>query len=517
MILRSSEQTRYEELCARHLNPVPYAGTMLATAAATWPERVALISAQESWTFIQLYRQALKVHQILTQRTIQPGQRVIIWLPNSLGFYAAYHGAWMACAVVVPLNIFMSTAERTHVFTDCQPSLIITSKAQESSLSDIPAQNGALQVWYIDELAALPEPTADPANHPPCTINPEDMCILLYTSGTTGLPKGVMLSSRAVYHNALQGIARLDPQDGDSVWCALPLFHSLMQNACIWSPCISGTTIIIVASLTRTALLAGLAQRPTVVIAVPALWGLLCNMKKYGVQFDNARYLVSGGDALPSKIALGVELLYGRQLCNGYGLSETSPFIAIHTENLRTTTTCVGKPFVDTQVRIVDAQDQEMTAGMPGKLLVRGPQLMNGYYQAPQATAQIIRPDGWLDTGDLAYVDYQGRIYICGREKDLIAYKGIKIYPQEIENCIMQDPAVTAVGVIGVPDEYGQIPIAYVQATQLGPQVVQRLMMLCKGNLAAYKVPRRIIVMDKLPMTSTGKVNKKQLRQDYGL
>lgn len=224
---------------------------------------------------------------------------------------------------------------------------------------------------------------------------------------------------------------------------------------------------------------------------------------------DHVRYMISGGDALPDKIRMYVELLYGRKLCNGYGLSETSPFIAVDFDDTVSPTHTVGKPLAQIQCQIRD--------GDPiGTLWIKGPNIMLGYYNAPQATQQILQ-DGWLDTGDLARIDAFGKIVICGRAKDIIVNKGIKIYPQEIETLLMSHPLVTMVAVIGVGEhDADQYPLAYVVLKESTKNALDVLYQFCQQNLASYKIPRQFIIVDELPLTATGKINKKLLKEQYG-
>lgn len=514
------ELTRFTRLYNELLAPENklYAGQMLHRAFTLWPQQIALICQQETLTFEQLYHQASAVSFFLQENGILPGDRVMILYENSLPFYSAYHGAWQAGAVVVPVNTFMREKELEHVLNDAQPHVLIVSDKLHATATNL--FDKIPLVIRQEQLNSLCSQSFT-KNYTPRTLPHHELSVLLYTSGTTGLPKGVMLSSYNCVYNSIQGISVFDTQQGDRILCSLPLFHSFMQNGCIWSPCLLGAAIIIVPKIDRKTLFAAIAHKPTIVLGVPQLFGLFCMMKK--IDFTSVRYFVCGGDALPNKIRKFFELTYGRKICNGYGLSETSPFISVDLEDTRSDTNTVGKPLIGINVQLkdnthlVDTQPSNNHAhDKPiGVLWVKGENIMLGYYNAPEATAQII-DNGWLNTGDLARINSRGALVICGREKDLIVSKGINIYPQEIENCIMQHAAVEGVGAIGLKTEHNdEVPVAYVASREYAdnPTPLQdELMRLCQQHLAAYKVPRHFIILKELPMTSTGKVDKKELR-----
>lgn len=499
--------TRFTQLYNELLHPDKplYGGHMLKRAADLFPERTALICEDQKLTFKELYEQACTISAFLQEHGVQPGHKVMILYENSLNFFRAYHAAWQIGTVVIPVNTFMHEKELTHVIQDAQPQVIIVSEKLEQKVAAL-YHHAQLSVTQkeLDLIITTPRE---------CLLRAQDqqaLSVLLYTSGTTGLPKGVMLSSFNCIYNSIQGIASFSSRPDDSILCALPLFHSFMQNACIWSACLLGATVIVVPKIDRKALLSALAHQPTAVCGIPQLFGLFCILKK--VTFPRVRYFISGGDALPDKIRNYFELVFGRKICNGYGLTETAPFISVDMEDTRSATNCVGRPFIGMECELRDEAGVRTTAEV-GTLWVKGKNVMLGYYNAPQATATMVR-DGWLNTGDLATIIADGRIFIRGREKDLIIRNGIKIYPQEVENIIMQHPHVTAVGVIGAPHETdGQTPVAYIATTQDIP--VAELEALCRNHLAAYKIPRQFIILKELPATSTGKVDKKALRTLY--
>jgi long-chain acyl-CoA synthetase len=343
--------------------------------------------------------------------------------------------------------------------------------------------------------------------------DPDEMAALLYTSGTTGFPKGVMLSSKNILTNVVQIITAVDVSSKDCLLSILPLFHSFAQNISVWTTTFLGAKTIVVPKIERSWIIDGFKHKPTVVIAVPALYGLMCMMRN--LDFSTIRFFVSGGDALPDKIRSIFEMVYRRKLCNGYGLTETSPFVAADLDDSLKSTNTVGIPAVGLACSLRDEHDVPVAAGQVGILWVKGDNVMLGYYNASDATEDILK-DGWLNTGDFARFDEYGRLVIVGRFKDLIIHKGFNIYPQEIENILMGYPGMVQAAVVGLTDEQtGEVPVAYVVVKEPSATLEQDLKTLCMNNLAAYKVPRHFIVLEKLPLTSLSKVNKKVLRLEY--
>ncbi len=272
-----------------------------------------------------------------------------------------------------------------------------------------------------------------------------------------------------------------------------------------------GCAGIVVQRIERKAILQGLAHKPAIFTGVPALYGLLCLLKN--APLDSVNLFVSGGDALPDKIRMAFALLYGRKICSGYGLTETSPLLTSDFDDLLIPTNSVGLPFIDVAIAIRDEKGTELPRNTIGQIWTSGPQIMLGYYNAPEATQKVIR-DGWFDTGDLGYLDDTSKLVITGRIKDLIIHKGFNIYPQEIENVILSHPNVLQVGVVGQSDpDVGQVPVAFVRLRKRQEGIEQALKQLCMQHLAVYKIPRSFVCDTKeLPTTATGKVNKKVLR-----
>lgn len=485
-----------------------YAGRLLQRAARLFPEQRGLIFKDHVMTYRELYQRVLAFAVVLKSKGVVPRDRVIICFENSPEFYIAYYAVWHLGAIVAPINTFLKEVELSHIINDAQPRLIVTSSDR-------------VELFKKTNVTPLPEilSEGDMANvnlagqaGEPIDLEPDEMAALLYTSGTTGLPKGVMLSSRNIMTNILQGVARIQIGYEERILGVLPLFHVFAQNVCVWSTMFVGATIILVPKIERRHILEGFEHKPTGFMGIPALYGLLCMLKT--VPLGSVKFFISGGDALPDKIRSYFSLLYRRKICNGYGLTETSPIIAVDFDDVAQPTGTIGKPVVGVQCQLRNEQGQSVAQGQVGELWVKGDNIMLGYYKAPEATAQVLQ-DGWFNTGDVMYMDESGKLVVTGRTKDTIKHKGFNIYPAEIENVIMSHPNVMRVGVVGKQDNtHGEVPVAFVQLRQEEAGVAEALRVLCDQHLATYKVPREFICsVDEIPVTATGKVDKKVLRK----
>lgn len=488
-------------------------GQLLAQSAQLYGDRIALICLGKRVSFKELYFRAYALTKKLHAKGVKPRDRVLLFFENSIEFYIGYFAIAQAGAVVAPLNTFLREKELEHIIRDAHPRLMIASKELIARLAEDHIEN-LPELLTEDDMAMNDVVQEHTIEVPPSYLQPDEMAALLYTSGTTGLPKGVMLSARNIMVNCIEGITRLGIGlvKDERAFGVLPLFHSFAQTACVWGSILMGATVIVVPKIERRYIMEGLTHKPTVFLGVPALFGLMCLLKT--ADLSSVKYFISGGDALPDRIRAAFALVYQRKICTGYGLSETSPTISAYMEDETVVTTCVGRPIVGVTVEIRDEAGAVLEPGTIGEIWVTGQNIMLGYYNEPEKTKEVIK-NGWLDTGDLGYIDDKGRLIITGRLKDVIVNKGFKIYPQEIENVLLMYPGVIRVGVIGEIDPMsGEIAVAYVQLRHMEPDIEQKLKNLCTQNLASYKIPRKFIcVTHNLPTTATGKVDKKVLRK----
>ncbi len=501
----SSELKRFQELykSLTQNNKLIHVGLLLQRAAKNWPDNVMVICDDVKITYKELYHRASIYAKQLKELGVKPKDRVVLYYENSIEFYIAYFAIWQSGGIIAPLNVFLTDVEVAHIIKDAEPSAIIVSQELKSRLDKHQTKLPSVIVG-IDSINSYKK---EETNIPERDI--DDLAALLYTSGTTGFPKGVMLSSKNIITNTIQGISRLETSPDDTVFCALPLFHSLPQNTCIWSNVVLGSTAIITSKIDRKNIINALKHKPTFIVAVPALYGLFCKLKT--LDFSSVRYFFSGGDALSDKIRAYFSLIYRRKLCNGYGLTETSPFIAVDMDDYMQPTSTIGIPFIGITCSIRDG-NKKLENGKTGVLWIKGDNVMLGYYKAPEATSLILQ-DGWFNTGDLAYIDKNEKIVLTGREKDLIKQKGINVFPQEIENVLLSHSKIMQAGVVGLKNDDEEIIMAFVASDEQDHQTLSKeLLELCKRNLAAYKIPKKFIIKKMLPLTSTDKIDKKQLK-----
>jgi long-chain acyl-CoA synthetase len=513
----NKEHQIYNQLVASFVkdNRPIFAGELLARAAHLFGDITALITAEKKLTYKELYAQATALSLHLHTLGVRPRDRVLMLMENSIEFYVVYWAIWQCGAIVVPVNTFLHTHELGHIIRDSQPRLIVTSKKLNATVEKVKEAQDAetFPLVLIEEEIVWKLAPYQGADYIIPLLKPHECALLLYTSGTTGEPKGVMLTSHNIVTNAFQAAARLRMITGEQecFFAVLPLFHAFAQNTCVWLPVASGSSVIVVSKIDRTSIVEGLKFNPTIFFGFPALYGLLCLMKT--AVLDSIKLFVSGADAMPDRIRSAFGLLYGRKIASGYGLTEASPVVAINHLNDERPTNNVGIPVVGLEVEIRDVDGQKLAAHEIGTLWIKGGNVMAGYYHAQEATDAILQ-DGWLCTGDLAAVNAKGEIIIHGRSKDLIIHKGFNIYPQEVENILLKHPAVFKVAVVGREEAAsGQVPVAYVALKSRPAAIEQELRTLCSKYLASYKIPRTFVCMDDLPMSPTGKIDKKQLQR----
>jgi len=523
-----SDQDYFDQLLQNTIknDQVMCVGRLLEYAAHEYKDSLALIYNDIQVSYQELYTRACAATRLLREKGVKPRDRVLLYVDNSIEFYIGYYGVVQLGAIIAPLNIFLKDRELVHIIADAQPVAIIASEGSINHLKTMITDSSIILISDLEISHRLPisQQIFQELSCDIYDLDQDELSVLLYTSGTTGLPKGVMLSSKNIMINMIQLASRSRLKQQERVFGVLPLFHSFAQNTCVWSAFFLGHTVIVIPKIDRRYIIAGLRYKPTIFLGVPALYGLLCLLKT--ADLDSVKYFISGGDALSDKIRAAFALLYRRKIISGYGLTEASPVLSASFDDLSLPTDTVGKPLVNLACELRDEEGNVLPQDHVGRLWVKGGNIMLGYYNDPEKTAREVQ-DGWLDTGDLATFDASGKLRIVGRLKDLIISKGFNIYPQEIENVIMGHSAVIRVAVIGREEEsVGEVPVAYVQlkdidteaALTIKKEMIKKEMIekdlrsLCIKQLAGYKVPKDFIIYKELPVTATGKVDKKALR-----
>jgi long-chain acyl-CoA synthetase len=485
----------------------------LIRSAELGPARPAVRLDDTIVTYRDLREQSARVAGLLRDRGVQPGDRVAIMLPNVPEFAVIYYAVMRAGAVAVPMNPLLKAREVTHYVADSGARLIFAGlDCAEEALAGV-ASTGTGYVIVdrrFHDLLADVVPVVSVVDRAST-----DTAVILYTSGTTGLPKGAELTHGNLTTNAATVASDLI-QVGvqDVIFGGLPLFHSFGQTCGLNTAVRVGACLTLVSRFTPEKALQVMARdRVTIFEGVPTMYVALLGATDRG-EYDLSalRVCVSGGAALPVEVLRGFEAEFGCMILEGYGLSETSPVASFnHPDRVRKPGS-IGTPIRGVRMRVVDEKGEEVAPGTVGEIAIRGDNLMKGYWRRSEATAEAI-PDGWFRSGDLGRVDADGFFFIVDRKKELIIRGGYNVYPREIEEVLYEHPSIVEAAVIGVPDEsLGEEVGAAVVLKPAATATVEEIRDFVKAQVAAYKYPRHVWVLPTLPKGPTGKVLKREIR-----
>jgi long-chain acyl-CoA synthetase len=486
----------------------------LTQAANSHGSRTALRLADQTVTYADLLQSAARVAGLLSSLGVTAGDRVAVMMPNLPQFAAIYYGILRAGGVVVPMNPLLKSREVAYYLGDSGARVLFAWAGAESEARPGAAQAGAELIGvdpatFADRLAEA-APTPDVVKR-----TDDDTAVILYTSGTTGQPKGAELTHANLTRNAEVFVRRLlQLSTDDVVFGGLPLFHSFGQTCTLNAAVAAGACVTLLPRFdAEQALTIITDHRVTVFAGVPTMYGALLNVPDRE-RFDASalRVCISGGAALPVEILRRFEEAFGCIILEGYGLSETSPVASFNHPDRERKPGSIGTPIEGVEMRVVDSDGTDVPVGEVGEIAIRGHNIMKGYWQRPDATAQAI-PDGWFRTGDLARVDEDGYFFIVDRTKDLIIRGGYNVYPREVEEVLHEHPAVAEAAVVGAPHaDLGEEVVAVVAlrpGTQASPDELRDHV---KRQIAAYKYPRRVHIVDALPKGPTGKILKREIR-----
>jgi long-chain acyl-CoA synthetase len=500
--------------------------SVLEHRARLTPERVAVVCGAQQLTYGELDAQAHRVAAGLHGIGVRAGDNVALSCPNLPVFPIAYFGILKAGAAVVPINVLLKPREIAYHLRDSGAKAVIAfDGSPELPIADM--VKTACAEANCSHLIQVPSGLSglmrdDASFHPP-RREPQDTAVILYTSGTTGHPKGAELTHDNMVVNAISSHDMFRPAfDGgtgqNTALITLPLFHSTAQTCLMNAGLYGGFRLVLLPRFDPAAVLDAFAREQVGLwIGVPTMyWALLQHARSSGADVSHAakslRLCVSGGAPMPAQVLRDFERTFGVRILEGYGLSETAPVVSFNQLERPTKPGTVGLPIFGVDVRCVDEHDVPQPPGHPGEIVVRGPNVMKGYYENPDATAEAKR-GGWFRTGDIGQFDEDGYLTIVDRKKDMILRGGFNVYPREVEEVLMTHPAVSLAAVVGVPDErLGEEVRAFV-VRKPGQSVTDReLIAWAREQLASYKYPRFIEFRDVLPMTATGKVLKRELR-----
>jgi long-chain acyl-CoA synthetase len=451
---------------------------------------------------------------LLRARGITAGDRVGIMLPNVPQFAVAYYAVLRIGGVVVPMNVLLKRREVSFYLSDPEASLVIAWHGFADA-----AQTGAAEAG-VDCLIVTPgefereladaEPNAEVAQRAG-----DDTAVILYTSGTTGTPKGAELTHSNLKRNVDVSIGLFTIGEGDVILGALPLFHAFGQTCGLNTAIAAGACLTLIPRFDAAKALAIIERdRVDVFEGVPTMFSaLLHDPAADTTDVSSLRVSVSGGAALPVEVLRSFEERFGCVVLEGYGLSETSPVASFNHPDRERTPGSIGTPVEGVELKLIDDDGNEVGAGEVGEIAVRGHNVMKGYWRRPEATAEAIDADGWFKTGDMARVDEQGRYFIVDRKKELIIRGGYNVYPREIEEVLYEHPAVREAAVIGIPHaELGEEIGAAVALKPGAEATPDELRAHVKEQVAAYKYPRHVWIVDELPKGPTGKILKREIK-----
>lgn len=452
---------------------------------------------------------------------LRRGDRVAILSCNCPEYIAAYFGIIRAGGVVLPVNNLLTHEEVNFILDDASVGIVLYDGDCASTVHKL-MQREQVTRRYV-QIAEIPQKALSAETAPPAAgSGSDDVCTILYTSGTTGRPKGALLTHRNITENAQAATEVIHVTAKDRFVVFLPLFHSFTYTVCVVLPLLQGSMISLLPGVRpfQRVVKSLVFDRITLFVAIPTVYKILAekDMPKIVKWLLKLRLCVSGAAPLPPKVIQQFEAAFKVPLREGYGLTEASPVVSINpVEVEHNKPGTVGLPLPGIAVRVVDDAGKDLPVGEPGELLVKGPNVMKGYLNRPEDTEKTIK-NGWLYTGDVAALDETGHIKIIDRKKDLIIVDGLNVYPYEVEEVLYRHPAVKDCSMIGVPHEHEEgkeLGIMYVVLAEGKTATAKELRDYLTNHVAHYKIPRRFIFTSEMPRTATGKIMKKELRIWY--
>lgn len=496
---------------------------LVADTARSDGSKLALIFQDRSIAYADLDAMIEQTADRLAALGIERGERVAVHLPNIPQFVVAYFAIARIGGIVVPVNVHYKAEELAHVLDDSEAAAIIVYEAFRSTA--IEALNAARSVRLVVVAGADPGETvpleavgAEAPRRRQTIVSPDDIAAICYTSGTTGRSKGAMLTHRNLLANCdqMQHLPAFHFEPSDVTLVVLPLFHIYGMNCGMNATLRVGGTAVLVPRFEPLPVL-DLIQRHrcTVFLGAPPMYVAWTNLPALAsYDLSSLRYVASGAAALPAHVLERFEALTGARIYEGYGLTETSPVTHTNAAGPRVKPGTIGCPIPGVEAKLVDNSDREVPLGAEGEIVVRGANVMLGYWRQPEATAEVLRA-GWFHTGDVATLDADGYYTIVDRKKDMINAGGFKVWPREVEEVLYRHPAVREVAVVPAPDSYvGERPVAYVALKEGTVCTAEEIIAYCRERLAAYKAPVRVEFRPDLPKLPTGKVLRRVLREE---
>jgi len=477
-------------------------------------QQTMLVYEGNETTYAEFYEQAKSIAGYLQSKSFQKDEIIAILMDNSDQFPIVYFAIQMAGYIAMPINTKLATPEIAYIIDNSNAKAIIFDEYLEQLIE--PIQHPFQLKLKTTELAQL---STAQLNYTEPEIHADDVAVVMYTSGTTGKSKGVMLTHGNIYETARNWSAPMELTSKDRLFICTPLFHCAGAHVFMVPTFLNGATFIIESSFSPKNIIQKLSEtEATFFFGVPSMYTLILNSEVDDFDVSNLRLFGYGAAPMPYELVKRLKDAYPKvKVQNFYGQTENSPAAtSLLDEDALTKIGSVGKALMNTQVQISDGEGGVLPNGYVGEIIVKGPQVMKGYLNNPDETAFALR-DGWLYTGDLGRMDDEGYLYIVDRKKDMIIRNGENIYPIEIEEVLFQMPEIFEAAVIGLPHAvYGEVPKAYVRVKEGKTLSEQQILDYCVTQLAKYKLPYEIEFIDELPRNASGKVLKHALKKQGG-
>jgi long-chain acyl-CoA synthetase len=486
---------------------------ILIRSAERDPDGVALRLDDVSVSYRELDEASARVAGVLADRGFSVGDRVGIMLPNVPWFAMCYYGVLRAGGVVVPMNVLLKRREVAFYLRDPEAVLLFAWEGFAEEAVAGAEEAGARCVLVapgeFENVLAAVEPRFEVVDR-----EADEVAVILYTSGTTGTPKGASLTHSNLVRNCEASRSLFDLGSDAVTLGALPLFHSFGQTCGLNATIAAGGTLTLIPRFDPAKALSIIERdRVNVFLGVPTMYGaMLHHPERENFSTSSLQLCGSGGSAMPVELLRGFDEAFGCKVLEGYGLSETSPVASFNHRDRERRPGSIGTPIEGVEMKVVDEDGNEVEQGEVGEIVIRGHNVMKGYWGRPDATAEAIDDEGWLHTGDMARVDEDGYFFIVDRKKDMIIRGGYNVYPREIEEVLYEHPAVREAAVLGVPHESLGEEVGAAVALKHGAETdVDELRQFVKEQVAAYKYPRVIWFVDELPKGPTGKILKREI------
>ncbi|MFC1415007.1 long-chain fatty acid--CoA ligase [Streptacidiphilus sp. N1-12] len=507
--------------------------TMLRESARSRPEHACCRIGDRTISYAELDELSGRVAANLRATGLVRGDKVAVQLPNVPEFLLAYFGILKAGLVMVPLNPLLKAAEITHQLLDSEARLLITfdacapeARKAAAGIEDLAlclvtvtagarAEAGGRDTERESAFESLCTAVPDADARDIVATDADDTAVIIYTSGTTGRPKGAELTHFQLFMNCTTAGAVFGVRADDVSLAVLPFFHVYGLSSVINVGIRYGGTLSLVPRFDIALVVEAMQDHGvSVFVGVPTMFHALLQADTAGRDLSRLRVACSGGAAMPEALMSAFEQRFGVAVLEGYGLSETASTATMNPSPEDRRLLSIGRPIWGVEARIVDGEGRELPpgAGHIGEILLRGHNVMKGYYRNPEATAEAVR-DGWLHTGDLAHQDEDGFLFVVDRLKDLIIRGGYNVYPREVEEVLYTHPAVAEAAVIGRPDErLGEEVVGVVSLRDGATATAEEIVDFCRDRLAGYKYPREVRILPELPKNATGKLLKRELR-----